>query len=66
MVNQDVQVGDIVAILYGCSVPVTLHRDETGSTLTLMGECYVDGMMDGEAMQWKQEHMISDELFEIR
>lgn len=46
---------DILCVLYGCSVPVVLRalRDgqgkETGE-YRLIGECYLDGMMDGEAV----------------
>ena len=47
--------GDILSVLYGCSVPVILRRltnsngKETGG-YELVGECYLDGMMDGEAV----------------
>jgi hypothetical protein len=48
-------VGDILSVLYGCSVPVVLrklldnNRQETGQ-YQLIGECYLDGMMEGEAV----------------
>ncbi|TVY71201.1 Heterokaryon incompatibility protein 6 OR allele [Lachnellula suecica] len=41
--------GDIICILFGCSVPVLLRRVENGQHI-LVGECYVHGMMDGEAI----------------
>jgi len=44
------QVGDIVVILLGCSMPVIL-RPHTDNAYRLVGGCYIDGMMDGEAMQ---------------
>lgn len=46
------QVSDRVCILYGCSVPVTLRPRETskGSCWQVIGECYVDGKMEGEAL----------------
>jgi hypothetical protein len=54
---QDVAVGDRVCILYGCSVPVLLRRCEGDPNVsnaklrhTFVGECYVHGMMDGEAL----------------
>ena len=35
-----------------------------------MGECYIHGMMDGEAMKWKSEtregQQVEDEIFELR
>jgi hypothetical protein len=46
---------DIISVLYGCSVPVILRNlrnnkgKETGG-YELIGECYLDGMMDGEAV----------------
>lgn len=47
------KVNDLVCILYGCSVPVVLRRqrDLMGTEyFQLIGECYVHGMMDGEAV----------------
>ena len=41
--------GDIVAILYGCSVPVVLRKSGDGE-VTLVGECYVHGLMAGAAI----------------
>jgi hypothetical protein len=43
---------DIICILFGCSVPVILReiRDQSGSHFVLIGEAYVHGMMDGEAL----------------
>jgi hypothetical protein len=44
------EIGDIICILCGCSVPVILREgsgDDTGCW-RLVGECYVHGIMDGE------------------
>lgn len=45
---------DLVCVLYGCSVPVILRRcvadDEPENLFKFVGECYVDGLMDGEAL----------------
>ncbi len=43
-----IQEGDVVAILCGCSFPVVLRR--VGNSFVYIGECYVDGLMDGEAI----------------
>ena len=45
------QVGDLIVILYGCSVPVLLREFKTKRDhyFELVGEAYVHGMMDGEA-----------------
>ena len=48
------EVGDVVCILYGCSVPVILRRRSEGFGYTFIGECYVHGMMDGEAIMLKE------------
>ena len=42
------QSGDIVAVLYGCSVPVVLRAVE--QQYQLVGECFVYGLMDGQAI----------------
>jgi hypothetical protein len=48
---------DLICVLRGCSVPVVL-RERRGviasnlrSTFELLGECFVYGMMDGEALE---------------
>ena len=50
---------DLICILYGCSVPVVLrmHSDEkTGKEyFQFIGECYVHGLMDGEAFDIQKE-----------
>jgi hypothetical protein len=45
--------GDIVAILFGERVPYVLRSVQTG--YRFIGECYVPGLMDGEAVsKWKE------------
>ncbi|KAH8783138.1 heterokaryon incompatibility protein-domain-containing protein [Diaporthe sp. PMI_573] len=50
---------DIVCVLYGCSVPVVLRKcdtsDESANLCEFVGECYMDGMMDGEALALGRE-----------
>ncbi|PVH76559.1 hypothetical protein DL98DRAFT_641110 [Cadophora sp. DSE1049] len=59
--------GDTVCILYGCSVPVILRKvdDDEGVYYELVGECFLYGMMDGEALRCltKPERVVE---FEIR
>jgi Heterokaryon incompatibility protein (HET) len=62
---------DLVCILLGCTVPVILrergHNPETGKPFyRLMGECYIHGMMDGDAFKIKNKEGIKYETFEIR
>ncbi|KAF4343779.1 ankyrin and het [Fusarium beomiforme] len=44
--------GDLICIVRGCSVPIVLRSlGNTTEDHELIGECYVDGMMDGQAMK---------------
>lgn len=42
--------GDTIAVLFGSEVPYCLRLQEDG-TYTVIGECYLHGMMHGEALQ---------------
>lgn len=42
------EVGDVVCVLFGCKVPFCLRP--IGERYLLVGECYVHGLMNGEAM----------------
>ena len=48
-IPQQSEVGDIIAILYGWNTPFLLRPIATG--YLLIGECYVHGIMHGEAME---------------
>jgi hypothetical protein len=43
------QKSDIICIFYGCSVPVVLEPQPNGN-YRFVGECYVHGVMEGEAV----------------
>lgn len=43
------EIGDVVCVLLGRRVPFAVRREEDGH-YRLIGECYVHGLMDGEAM----------------
>jgi hypothetical protein len=49
----DMTSGDLVAIIFGCSVPVVLRIQSDLGLLSheLVGECFVHGYMDGEAVR---------------
>lgn len=52
--SPSVREGDMVCIIFGCSVPVVLRKVSTGggnSHFEFISECYVHGMMDGEALE---------------
>ncbi len=58
---------DVVAILYGLSVPVVLRQiqdsSEGDSVFTMVGECFIYGMMNGEALELKKAQGIRDQTF---
>lgn len=49
------KLGDTVCILFGCSVPVIFRLASDGHVM-LLGEAYVHGKMDGEAVEDLQEN----------
>lgn len=55
------RLGDIICILLGCSLPVILRS--SGRNFTVIGEVYVHGMSDGEAMKGLQESKYSLQNF---
>lgn len=48
--------GDRVCILLGCSVPVILGSGRREGVSRIVGEAYVHGIMDGEAMNLDASH----------
>jgi len=44
------QAADRVAVLYGCKFPFLL-RDAGDGTYKIVGDCYIHGLMDGEALR---------------
>jgi heterokaryon incompatibility protein (HET) len=61
----DVREDDVVCILFGCSVPVILRPNHDGTAHEFVGECYVHGKMDGEALAAMDENSISDATLEF-
>jgi hypothetical protein len=57
------EMDDIVCVLLGCRFPVVMRRKE--DYYYLIGEAYVDGFMDGEAMIALKEGEYMLETFEI-
>jgi hypothetical protein len=50
MAPEKSRAGDIVCILFGCSVPVVLRNTAGETKFVFIGECFVDGYMSGEAV----------------
>lgn len=47
--------GDAVVVLHGSRVPLILRKCEGSERFQLVGDCYVDGIMFGEAVDWSEE-----------
>lgn len=63
------KVNDLICILFGCSVPVILRAQLDPHSLQTMhyevvGECYIYGMMDGEAVA-KMDHRTDPMNFKL-
>ena len=52
--------GDQIWILTGCSVPVVLRGRGPSGKFELIGDCFVDGNMDGEACYNESEDGLPD------
>ena len=48
--SEHFQCGDVITLINGAQVPFVLRRQSHG-VYQLIGEAYIDGIMDGEAMQ---------------
>lgn len=51
MVTERAMKGDLVCVLFGCSVPVLLRKADSGNGFSLIGECFLDGCMDGSTLE---------------
>ncbi|KAM0347385.1 hypothetical protein ACHAPU_004905 [Fusarium lateritium] len=55
--------GDVICVMFGCKVPFCLRR--IGVPYVLVGECYVHGLMKGEAMEMLHRGQIEEKAFDI-
>lgn len=46
--------GDLICVLFGCSVPVLLRQSDDEDTLTFAGECFLDGFMEGAGLERRE------------
>ena len=56
----DTRQGDVVALIGGTQVPFILRPERNGN-FTIVSEAYVDGIMDGEAVEtgeWRMIHLV--------
>ncbi|KAH7121889.1 hypothetical protein B0J13DRAFT_567421 [Dactylonectria estremocensis] len=63
----DTELGDVLCILFGCSVPVILRpkASASGQYYEFVGECYAHGYMDGEALAGLDEEAILRDMTEF-
>jgi hypothetical protein len=63
MVSEQAMKGDLVCVLFGCSVPVLLRKSEHGDSFTFIGECFLDGCMNGSVLEQRE---LLERIFCIR
>ncbi|KAK6439637.1 hypothetical protein LTR95_004150 [Oleoguttula sp. CCFEE 5521] len=60
-------VGDVISILYGCTVPCLLRESPwVPGSYRPVGECYVYGLMDGEAITCRSEEALERDKMVFR
>ncbi|KAK7967938.1 heterokaryon incompatibility protein-domain-containing protein [Apiospora aurea] len=58
---------DIICVPLGCRTPVVLRAEGEDDEYRLVGDCYVDGCMDGEVIrEWKENGGREPEPFVLR
>ena len=55
---------DIICVLFGSRVPFVMPKVDNHFILIM--ECFVLGLMDGEAMDWLEKGQAKVQTFEIR
>lgn len=65
---KETEPGDIICVFFGCSVPVVLRPDRKRNPqyFHMIGECFVYGMMDGEAVAGQAPPYADATRFELR
>ncbi|KAJ4361054.1 uncharacterized protein N0V89_001623 [Didymosphaeria variabile] len=54
MVGEKAMKGDLVCVLHGCSVPVLLRKLNDSADFVFVGECFLDGCMEGSALEQEE------------
>jgi hypothetical protein len=55
--------GDILCVLFGCSVPVILRKLLDEKSYEFVGECYLHGFMDAEAIVFQVRGVLKEQEF---
>lgn len=59
--ENQVRVGDLIAIVFGCSTPLVIRR--SAEHFQIVGEAYVEGMMDGAALCLPEDYKCKQQFF---
>ncbi|OQO11819.1 hypothetical protein B0A48_03546 [Cryoendolithus antarcticus] len=62
LAEKELQIGDLTCVLGGCSMPLCVRSDilDSSKVYKLISPCYLDGVMDGEALRIRQAQLIRD------
>jgi hypothetical protein len=60
---QTAEEGDILCILFGCSVPVILRKLQNEEFYEFIGECYLHGFMEAEAIALQIQGVLKEQEF---
>jgi hypothetical protein len=60
-----VRKGDRICVLFGCSIPMILRQRGDGSSYEVIGECYLHGFMNGEALEGLDNGRFTVEAFQL-
>jgi hypothetical protein len=63
LVMPEARVGDQIVILCGLEMPFVIRHDVENDHYRLIGECFVLGLMDGEALEDLDECRVEDFQF---
>lgn len=65
-VPEDTQLGDVVCTIIGCSVPVCLRKGSSLDHWTVLGDCYVYGYMNGDAIEKRNSgNLLTVEIYSL-
>jgi hypothetical protein len=64
IVPSSTRVGDTIAIMPGSGVPYVLRYQ--GPSWVLIGESYIHGLMNGEAIKLHRDGVVQEQIFEFR
>jgi Heterokaryon incompatibility protein (HET) len=57
------KLGDVVAVLFGCNMPLILRKTDNASQYKLVEACFINGIMEGEALDdWHSGSLEKEEI----